>query len=372
MKVLVSCLSKSWGGMEMYALTSLAKLLEHGIEASILCAEGTKIHNKALDDNLPHIAIHPKGYIDIRGIRKVSSVIKRQGFNVVHTQASKDLWLLVPALKLAGKNIPLFLTKQLGSFIAKKDFLHKWLYKRVDTAFAISQVIADNLVDTTPLTRDKIELLHNGIDVKRFDPEKISGKMVRDEFAIKDNETVVGMMARFSPGKGHEEFLYAAKELAGKKKNLRFMVVGEPSAGENEYAQSIYNMSKEYGLEERIIFTGFRSDTPEVLAAIDIFVFPSHAEALGIALIEAIAMGKPTVCSNSDGVLDIAVEGVTSYLFRKQDAADLTAKLEQLIGSPVKQKEFSVNARKQAEQKFDIEHLTGKVISCYKRALTKR
>jgi len=122
------------------------------------------------------------------------------------------------------------------------------------------------------------------------------------------------MMARFSPGKGHEEFLFAAKELNKNFTNLKFLIVGEPSRGENDYAEAIKKLASDYKLSN-LIFTGFRSDTPEVLSAMDIFVFPSHAEAFGIALAEAMSMGKPSVCSNAEGVLDIAVDGVTSLFF---------------------------------------------------------
>ena len=60
--------------------------------------------------------------------------------------------------------------------------------------------------------------------------------------------------------------------------------------------------------------------------ALDIFVFPSHAESFGIALAEAMAVGKPSVCSNAEGVLDIAVDGETSLLFENKNAEDLTKK----------------------------------------------
>jgi glycosyltransferase involved in cell wall biosynthesis len=97
----------------------------------------------------------------------------------------------------------------------------------------------------------------------------------------------------------------------------------------------------------------------------DVFAFPSHAEAFGLALIEAMSMGKPSVCSDSDGVLDIAVDGVTSFLFKKQDAADLKIKLEQLILSPVKRNEFGKAARTRAVEFFDNEVMLKKLIDLY-------
>ena len=178
------------------------------------------------------------------------------------------------------------------------------------------------------------------------------------------------MLARFTPGKGHEEFLCAARELSKEYANLKFLVVGEPSRGETEYADKIKLLAGEYKLNN-LIFTGFRGDIPEILAAMDIFAFPSHSEAFGIALVEAMAMKKPSVCSKAEGVLDIAVDGETSYLFENKNAADLKAKLKLLIESKEKQVEFGENARKRILENFDIEIVTGKVLKIYQAEMSR-
>ena len=368
MKVLYSCLSKSWGGMEMFTLTAVKQLLKRNINVELLCLAESRLHIEANNLGLVKHPIKVSGYFHPYGTLKVSTVIRRENFDIIHTQASKDLWLLVPALNLIKSKIPLVFTKQVGSFINKKDKLHQLIYNRVDYALAISRVIKKNLLETTTLKEEKILLMPNGIDTKQFDPETKKGDRVRKEFNIHDNEVVIGMMARFSPGKGHEEFLSAADELNKKYGNLKFLVVGEASRGENEYEEKIKGIVKEKNISN-IIFCGFRSDTPEVLAAMDIFAFPSHAEAFGIALVEAMAMGKPSVCSGADGVLDIAVDNETSFLFEKKNAKDLADKIEQLINSKELRIRFGSNARKRAAENFDIEILTDKVIGIYKNAL---
>lgn len=365
MRVLYSCLSKSWGGMEMFTLHAVTRLIKRNIHTELFCFPGSRIHVEA---NKLGITVHPikaSGYFHPVEIKRIYNILKKGSFDIVHTQASKDLWVLVPALKLYNKNIPLILTKQVGSFIVKKDIFHKFIYNRVTLALAISEVIKKNLLDTCPLPESKIRLLHNGVDLSRFDPEKVDCNKVRTEFGIKNNELVIGMLARFSPGKGHEEFLQAASYLLKEYKHLKFMIVGEPSRGENEYGEKIKALVKEHKIENDIIFTGYRSDTPEILAAMDIFTFPSHSEAFGIALAEALAMGKASVCSNSDGVLDIAVDGVTSYLFSKQNHQDLADKIKTLVDSEELRIRFGTAARKRAIELFDIEKLTDKVITIY-------
>ncbi len=365
MKILYSCLSRSWGGMEMFTVHAVQQLLKRNIQTELLCYPDSKIHHEAIKSGIVTHRSRSSGYFHLIESIKISKLIKEGKFNLVHSQASKDLWVLVPALKIANVKIPLLLTKQMGSFIVKKDFLHKFIYKRLDVAFAISNVIKQNLIDTTPLNESKIKLLHNAVDTKKFDPDKVDGNKIRNEFYINENEILIGMMARFSKGKGHEEFLFAANELLKKYDNLKFMIVGEASRNEENYAKEIKSLVENYGIKDKVIFTGFRSDTPEILGALNIFVFPSHSEAFGIALAEALAMGKPSVCSKSDGVLDIAVDGVTSYLFEKQNAKDLKEKIEILINSETLRNEFGLNARKRAVENFDIDYLTDKVIDYY-------
>lgn len=371
MKILYSCLSQSWGGMEMITVDAALQLINRGNEVSLLCYPGSKIHLSAKEKKIRTIPLKAGSYFHPTAIFGLVKLLKKEKFDLVHTQASKDLWTLVPALKLAAEKCPLFLTKQLGSFIEKKDVFHKFLYRRVTFAFAISRVIEKNLNDTTPLKKDKIKLLHNYVDTHKYDPSRTEGGKIRSEFNISDDDLVIGMLARFSKGKGHEEFLEAAKILCEKFDNIKFLIVGEASRGENEYAEKIKNLSENYGLMERVIFTGFRSDTPDVLSSLDVFAFPSHSEAFGIALVEAMACAKPSVCSNSDGVLDIAVDGETSYLFEKGNAEDLANKLELLITSKDKREAFGSAARKRAVEFFDVKILTDKVLKFYEEGINK-
>lgn len=357
--------------MEMFTLTAVHQLLKRNIEVELLCFENSRLHKEAEKQKLIFHTSKASGYFHPLESFKLSRIIQNGKFDLIHTQASKDLWVLVPALKIIRSTIPLFLTKQVGSFIIKKDKLHRWIYNRVTYALAISEVIKRNLLDTCPLTDDKILLLHNAVDTKNFDPEKIDKQNVRKEFGFTDDEIVIGMLARFSPGKGHEEVLFAADKLSKKFSNLKFFIIGEASRGEEEYANQIKKLATDHNLKN-VVFAGFRSDTAEVLAAVNIFCFPSHAEAFGIALVEAMAMAVPSVCSSSDGVLDIAVDGETSFLFEKKNWNDLVEKLEQLISSKEKREQFGRAARERAVKFFDLDFLTEKVISIYKQALNEK
>lgn len=352
----------------MVTLTGIKQLLKHNIKVELLCLEESRLQIEA---NYLGIIIHSikSGRIpNLFSSLKISSIIKRGAFDLIHSHSSKDLWVIVPALRFIKSEIPLVFTKHVGSFINKKDLLHNRIYKRVDCAIAISSVIRKNLLDTTALTENKIKIIFNGVDLKKFDPDNADRTKLRNELGIKENELLIGMTGRFSPGKGHEDFLLAITKLNKKYPEVKYVVVGEASRGEDEYEKKIKQIAEESEIKN-IIFTGYRTDIPDVLAAIDIFVFPSHAEAFGVGLIEAMAMGKAFVAANSDGVLDIVDDKVDGLFFNSRDGLDLAAKIEILIKDPELRKQLGAEARKKAQQKFDLEIVTEQIINTYKQLL---
>ncbi len=349
----------------MVTVTSIKQLLERDINVELICTAESRIHIEANNIGAIIYPVKAPGYIHPVTTMKTASIIKSGKYNIIHTHASKDLWLLVPALKLIRSKVPLILTKHVGSFIKKTDRMHTWLYNRLDYALAISSVIKKNLLETTALDDEKIILHYNGVDTNKFDPQKFDRSIIRDEFNIKENEILIGMIARFSEGKGHEEFLSAANELNRYCNNLKFIIVGEASRGEDEYEKKIKSLAGKYNLQN-LIFSGFRSDIPKILTAMDIFVFPSHAEAFGVALIEAMAMEKPSVSTSSDGILDICIDDQTGFLFEKQNSKDLACKIKLLVDSAELRLQFGKAARQRVIENFDSEELVNDLVNFYK------
>lgn len=365
----MSCLSQSWGGMEMFFLSLTEQLIKRDFECSLVCYPNSKIHTEAMKLKIKIKTISAKSYFHPVEIYKLSSFLKSNLFDVIHTHYSKDLWTLVPAINLSNTKTPLILTKQMGSFIVKKDFLHKKLYDRVNKITAISTIIKNNLIETCPIDESRIKIIFNAVDTTKFDPMKIDRKKVRKEFNLSEEEIVIGMSARFTEGKGHEEFLNAAKNLIAKYDKLKFLIVGEPSRGENTYGKKIYDLVEELGLRKNVIFTGFRTDMPEMYSAMDIFAFPSHAEAFGIALTEAMSMEKPCVASNADGILDIIEDGKNGLFFENKNHFSLKDKLEQLINSISEREQLGKEARKTVIQKFELQKITDDFIELYNTLL---
>ncbi len=190
--------------------------------------------------------------------------------------------------------------------------------------------------------------------------------MVRRELGISQHATLVGMVGRMSPGKGHEEFLNAAKKITRESDmDLQFLVVGGTSFGENEYEMQINSLVHELDLDSVVHLTGFRKDIPRMMSSLDILAFPSHEESFGITVTEAMAMKLPVVASGNAGVLDIVVDGATGVLVPPKNYQALADGILKLAKDSSMRKRFGEAGRKRVEEMFSVQAVVEKLESFY-------
>jgi glycosyltransferase involved in cell wall biosynthesis len=349
--ILQTCFSASWGGLEMQALEVADQLERRGHHVVLACCPGTRLESEAAQRGLPVLAANVAGYFHPGAIRLLRRCIADRKIDIVHSHLSRDLATLVPAL-FPGRRIPLLLSKRVGSAISKRDPLHRLTYARVDMVLAVSSVIHQNVLDTTPVPPQRVMTLHDAIDTKQFSPGRFRDA-IRTELRLSPADLVVGFVGRFSPGKGLEELLDASARLRGTSVRFHVVIVGEASFGEEAYGEHVRRECADLGLEDMVTFTGFRPDIPAVLAAFDIFAFPSHAESFGVALIEAMAMELPVVSTNCDGVLDIVVDGETGLFVHPREGGELASALDRLIRDGDLRQKLGQAGRRRVEMLFD-------------------
>ena len=334
LRILQTCFSRSWGGLEIQALEVSANLSQRGHRVSLLCCRESRLADEARARQLDVCAFDVTGYLHPLILWRLSRLIAGEKPEIIHCQHSRDLATVVPAADLAGGHAKILLSKRVGSYLSKRDVLHRYTYSRLSRVLAISEVIHRNVLETTPMGADRVVTLHDAIDTELFSPKQAHPGKVRAEFGYTEEHLLVGFVGRFSPGKGHEEFLEAASLVAVERPEARFLIVGEASAGEEAYESEIRRRAGALGLDRLVTFAGFRTDIPDVMAAFDIFAFPSHAESFGVALIEAMAMERPVVSTNCDGVLDIVTEGETGLFVHPGSAQELARAIGRLAGDP--------------------------------------
>jgi len=156
---------------------------------------------------------------------------------------------------------------------------------------------------------EKMIVIHNGIDTDRFKLDEEAGKRVRSAWGVEEREILIGHVGRLDPMKDHPTFLKAAILLAEKRKDVRFVCVGEGPSG---YREELYLLADKLGLAGRLIWAGSRRDMPDVYSALDIAVSSSRwGEGLPNVIVEAMACGVPCVVTDvGDSALLVAESGV--------------------------------------------------------------
>lgn len=365
LRVLQTCFSRSWGGLEIQALEMSRQLVRRGHRVWLACCPGSRLQHEAAAEEIRTLAYDVRGYFHPRTMWKIARFIAGESIDIVHCQLSRDIATIVPAVRLSFRQTPVILSKRVGSYISKRDPLHRFTYSGVSRVLAISGVIHRNVVETTPVPPERVITLHDSVDTELFSSARVTGGTFRREYNLGDDIVVVGFVGRFSPGKGHEELLAAADIIRKQRPNVRFLVVGEASYGERPYESKIRNTARTLGLEGTVLFAGFRKNIPEVMAAFDLLAFPSHAESFGVVLIEAMAMELPVVSTNCDGVLDIVVDGETGLYIPPRNAPALAAALIRLIDSPEMRHRMGRAGRQRVLEKFDQRRQTDKLMQVY-------
>jgi glycosyltransferase involved in cell wall biosynthesis len=192
--------------------------------------------------------------------------------------------------------------------------------------------------------------IHNGVDVARFD----SGRAVaKPDVGLLEGVPVIGMVGRLiEPEKGLAVLLEGMARLAGPPAPLscQLLIVGEGPA-----RRQLHDLCARLGILSRVAFAGMRRDIADLLPLFDVFVMPSLSEGFGIAIVEAMAAGRPVVASAVGGIPEIVKQGETGLLVPPGDPVALAAAIRDLLTQPDRARALGACGRQRARERFSIE-----------------
>ena len=223
-------------------------------------------------------------------------------------------------------------------------------YPRNDHVFAVADSVARSVRYPRGLgwrPMPTVEVLYQGLDLEHVTTWDLSND-VRAELGIAPEAPVVGTVANFKPHKGHGELLQAATEVKRAIPNVRFVLVGVGPLEDQVRADA-----ERLGLGETVVFAGFREDVPRVMAAFDVFTLASRHEGLAIALLEALALGKPVVVTSVGGLPEVVSDGKEGFLVPPGDVHRLADRLVALLTDPSLRERLGDAGRSRAAA-FDI------------------
>ncbi|MGC4085745.1 MAG: glycosyltransferase family 4 protein, partial [Vicinamibacterales bacterium] len=211
-----------------------------------------------------------------------------------------------------------------------------------DIAIAVSQSTADFVINARLIPEKKTKVVYLGVPLEEFSRERTSAEVAdaRAVLGIAPTDFAIGTITRLHDSKGNNYLVDAAAQVVRERPQARFYLVGE-----GPLLPDLQSQAAALGLGERFVFAGFQRDVARYLSAFDLSVFPSLWEGTPITAFEALAMGKPIVATDADGLLDILTDTLDAVIVPRRNAAALAKTIEWAIDSPAERARLSANAR---------------------------
>jgi glycosyltransferase involved in cell wall biosynthesis len=211
-----------------------------------------------------------------------------------------------------------------------------------DIALAVSASTADFVVKARQIPPAKVKVVYLGVPLEEFSRPRTEAEVAdaRRELGIAADEFAVGTITRLHDSKGNSYLVDAAARVIRERPSARFFLVGEGPLREDLEAQA-----RRLALGNRFVFAGFRKDVARTLSAFDLSVFPSLWEGTPLTVFETLAMGKPIIATDADGLVDVLTADVDAVIVPRRDASALAEKMIWAIDHPDERARLAAAAR---------------------------
>ncbi len=245
--------------------------------------------------------------------------------------------------------------------------LINWLIlKQTALIIGVSERVRQDILKTNwGLAPEKVVTVWNGIDITPVDAISLNRKLARIKMGVSEREFVFGSVGRLAKTKGHKYLLTAFSEIRSKCPDARVVIIGE-----GPLRRDLEEQARELGITHHVLFPGFRSDVLELLPGFDIFVLPSIAEGLSLALLEAMASKLPVIASDIGGIPEVFGDKEIGRLIPSKDIAALGNAMLEIYSLDKRSKMLlGENARIRIESEFNIDFMCKKLVGLYESLL---
>lgn len=375
MKVLFAVDGLWVGGTERSLSEMLPKLIEAGLEPAVAClrhrAEGVEEETRRQG-----VVIHqlkaPGLFSQVKALRRL---LQSEAPHVLHTSLFRAN--LVGRLAAIGRasvvvnslvNTP-YAPVRLQDPAVRRAKLRavQWIdsltARLTDQFHAVSQAAKAAAVRDLSIPPRKIEVIERGRDVERLgEPSPERRRAARRKLGFGDEAQLVVNVGRQDYQKGQTHLLRATARLAATHPRLIVLVAGRPGGASAELEAA----HRDTRLEGRVRLLGHRDDIPEILAAANIFAFPSLFEGLPGAVLEAMALALPVVAADIPAVREIVEPERSALLVTPGDPEELAGALASLLKDPARAQALGSRGRQIFEERFTLEKSAARMIAFYR------
>lgn len=348
----------NWGGAEIHALNLSQQLQRRGYDVTVACRPGRFVEERARQMGLPTLPITVRKQLDFQDSGRLRRFLREKQVDVVHAHWSTDM--IVPPLAAMREHVPVRIMTRHMPYPFKSRF-GSWLYSQVlwTRLVTVSASVRETML-ACGVAPDKVQVIHHGTDVEAFARTTAKAEEIRRGLGVPTDCLTVGVAGRIAPEKGHQVLLDAAARL-GDRYPLRYVIIGD---GPSE--QAVREAVGRLGLEDRVIFAGFRDDINNVIGAMDIMTLPSTwKEPCAAVVQQAMALSKPVIGTQTGGTPEMIQEGETGLLVPPSNAAALAEAIARLAGDAFLRKRLGAAGRERVEALFSLRVMTDKIETLY-------
>ena len=367
-RVLLLTDSDVFAGTERHILELAEGLRALDVPVRIGCPAPSVLGERAAAARIPTVTIQKGGLYDAPAIRILTGLLRAGEIDLIHAHNGRTGLAAAVSTWRAG----------LGRTVATQHFItpgrlrqgavkralsavaHGWTNARIAHFVAISGAVRDAMLARGDAGPERITVVPNGLSVPA--PRPGAAARVRAEFYLAPGTPLVVCVARLEREKDLPTLLAALPAVARAVPGVRCLIVGD-GADRAALAQRLADL----GLAETVTLTGFRPDPLDFIAAAEVFVLPSPAEPFGLAILEAMALGRPVVAMDGGGPREIVVEGETGRLVAPGDPAALATALTALLRDATLRARLGERGRARFDAFFTTGHMARATLDLYER-----
>ena len=294
-------------------------------------------------------------------------ILRQQRVDILHSHMFQASRLASPLGRMCG--VPLIIETSHGRESWRKGIkanhaVDRFAGRFVDRYIAVSNAIARYLVETKGLPEEKIQVIHNGVDMNKFEPSLSERLGMKKALGIAEGDPVLLVVGRLEPQKGHQILLEAMAKIRGEFPDAKLICLGD-GALRGKLTESTEKLS----LESAVRFVGFQNNVREWLAMADISVLPSFYEGLPLSAIESLAAGRPMVATAVDGTPEVVIHEKTGLTVPPGDPTAMAEAICRLLRDPGWAKQLAEVGREYVISEFSLDRFARKTQEFYLESL---
>ncbi len=368
---MINILYASRGGDPYGAKNSLLSLIE-GLDRSrfsplLVCPEAGFLSGKAEELGIPvrflpiydffftsnPLLLLRQAWQLRNNVVRLRRHIREQGIDLVHVNSFK----VGPPYAIAARMLGIPCIWHSREILLTTPFRKRVLVEMIrslpDGVIAVSEACAAQF-RRGGRGNTKVHVIYNGIDTEAFRAQA-DRQAVRREFGLAADTPLVGCVGQLIPWKGQDDFVRVAAAVLSTLPEARFLIVGREVESHRSFRATLEELASSLDIRDHVIFTGFRQDVPSLIASMDIFLHCAvQPDPLPRVILEAMALGKPVVATDTGGIPEMIEEGRSGFLAPPRDVRSLRDATISLLVDGGLAHRMSQAARERVQERFSL------------------